>query len=253
MLRGERLFQVSGIVASVIFAFSLVFAGNIMADEKTDQAKELADILRAARKVVSDNQELINNPSLGDKGLTGDKIIEDAKVNYKTATGADFVLEDSATLKGQFQQAVLDAVRQVMESAQPLINEQGKGFKGFIPAIFFKNVADVFNSKMQGKAFVKLTAPNEYVRNRANRPDTWEEGVMESKFKTSSWEKGAVYTEEGKHNGKFGLRLILPEYYIQSCLSCHGEPKGEMDITGGTKEGGKLGELGGAISIVIYN
>ncbi|MEE8532920.1 MAG: hypothetical protein V3S95_05135 [Alphaproteobacteria bacterium] len=32
----------------------------------------------------------------------------------------------------------------------------------------------------------------------------------------------------------------------------HGEPKGERDATGDKKEGGQLGELGGAISVAIY-
>jgi hypothetical protein len=35
-------------------------------------------------------------------------------------------------------------------------------------------------------------------------------------------------------------------------LVCHGGPKGEKDITGGKKEGGKPGDLGGAISGAIY-
>ena len=52
--------------------------------------------------------------------------------------------------------------------------------------------------------------------------------------------------------GQPAFRLILPEYYKESCLACHGEPKGERDITGGKKEGGVLGELGGAISVTIF-
>ncbi|QKQ27474.1 hypothetical protein [Candidatus Reidiella endopervernicosa] len=35
-------------------------------------------------------------------------------------------------------------------------------------------------------------------------------------------------------------------------LSCHGNPKGSIDITGGKREGGKLGQLAGAMSFVIY-
>ena len=45
---------------------------------------------------------------------------------------------------------------------------------------------------------------------------------------------------------------MIPEYYGPSCLSCHGDPKGAPDITGGKKEGGKPDELGGAISVAIY-
>ena len=46
--------------------------------------------------------------------------------------------------------------------------------------------------------------------------------------------------------------MLLPEYYRESCLTCHGGPKGETDITGYPKEGGKVGDLGGVISIVIF-
>ena len=44
----------------------------------------------------------------------------------------------------------------------------------------------------------------------------------------------------------------MPEYYTAGCLSCHGEPKGEMDITGYPKEGGKLDDLGGVISVTLF-
>jgi hypothetical protein len=91
------------------------------------------------------------------------------------------------------------------------------------------------------------------VRNRRNRPDAWEAGVIEGKFKSSDWEKGKPFSEHGEHKGRTGQRLILPEYYGASCLKCHGDPKGERDVTGGEKEGGKLDELGGAISVVIYD
>jgi hypothetical protein len=45
---------------------------------------------------------------------------------------------------------------------------------------------------------------------------------------------------------------MVPEYYAASCLTCHGSPKGEMDITGYPKEGAKLDDLGGVISITLY-
>lgn len=128
-----------------------------------------------------------------------------------------------------------------------------RGLKGFLPAIFAKQMGDGFNKNSAGKAYIKLTAPKNYVRNRANRPDKWEANVIETMFKSPGYEKNKVHIENAKHKGKDAFRLILPEYYKKACLNCHGEPKGEKDITGGKKEGGKLGELGGAISFVIYN
>ena len=153
---------------------------------------------------------------------------------------------------GQARAAMIESIKQVVDKAQPWINEKGKGFKGFLPAVFAKSVADEFSRRMAGKMFIKLTAPKQYVRNRANRPDTWENNAIENKFKSAGWAKGRSFSELADHKGKQGFRFILPEYYKESCLVCHGDPKGERDITGGKKEGGKLDELGGAISFVIY-
>ena len=58
--------------------------------------------------------------------------------------------------------------------------------------------------------------------------------------------------EVAEVDGRPAFRMLLPEYYTDSCLTCHGEPKGEIDVTGYPKEGGKAGDLGGAISIVLF-
>ncbi len=71
-------------------------------------------------------------------------------------------------------------------------------------------------------------------------------------FRSPDHETGQHFAETTGVKGKQAYRLILPEYYKESCLACHGKPKGERDITGGKKEGGTLGELGGAISVVIF-
>jgi hypothetical protein len=47
--------------------------------------------------------------------------------------------------------------------------------------------------------------------------------------------------------------MMMPEYYASSCLSCHGSPKGETDITGYPKEGGHEGDLGAIISITLFD
>jgi hypothetical protein len=221
--------------------------------KKRELALELATLFRSARKVISDHQDLINDASKGDKGLSGDKVVAQTKENFKQATGKPLSETDKSTLAGQARLALLEAIRSVMNEAQPLINQQGKDFKGFLPAVFAKRVADKFSKSMNGKMFLKLTAPAAYVRNRANRPDEWEDKVIESQFKSSNYVKGKEFAENGSHRGLAGYRLLIPEYYTESCLSCHGQPKGEADITGGKKEGGLLGELGGAISVVIYD
>ena len=52
--------------------------------------------------------------------------------------------------------------------------------------------------------------------------------------------------EDGKR-----VRILLPLYYTKSCLSCHGEPKGERDTSGYPKEGEKEDQLEGAISVIV--
>lgn len=211
-------------------------------------SQELTTLYRAARKVISDNQSHINNAELGDKGLSGKAVSAIALENYAKVAGSKL----NVNTMTEAQKAMLVAVENVMNENQALINEKGVGFKGFLPAIFARQVADAFTSKMSGKIKIKLTAPKSYVRNRANRPDAWENNIIETLFKQADHPKGKFFAEQSEVKGQAAFRFILPEYYGASCLNCHGEPKGERDITGGKKEGGVLGELGGAISLIIY-
>ena len=224
-----------------------------VAAEQQLLAKQLANILRASRKVLSDNQGLINDPEKGDKGLSADVVLMKAAENYLAATKEALPSTEGDSRQARSCAAMLAAVRTIMDKAQPLINESGKGFKGFLPAVFAAQVAMEFSNKMEGTAFIKLTAPQELIRNRRNRPDDWESRVIESRFKAADWEKGKFVVERGEHKGKSGERLLLPEYYVESCMQCHGGPKGERDISGGLKEGASLGDLGGAISVVVYD
>lgn len=221
-----------------------VFPNYVYGDDVAT-SQRLTTLFRASRKVISQNQALINDDSKGDKGLDGKAVVKMAKTNYQEAAG-------SALPSGDAENAMLDSVSEVMSEAQSLINQEGVGFKGFLPAIFARRVAGKFSNKMQGSMSIKLTAPKSYVRNRANRPDKWEHDVIETKFKSKDYETGKPFFETAQIKGKEAFRYILPEYYGPSCLGCHGMPKGEIDISGGKKEGGVLGELGGAISLAIY-
>lgn len=256
MINGKLLSRCFSLGLTAIVLSAFLASGDALAamslEEKQDIGFETTKIYRAARAVIAKSQKLINDPEIGDKGLTPEKVVEETKVNYKAAGGTDLKMADKSTFKGQAQQAMLDAVKEVMASSQSLINQKGKGFKGLIPAIFGRQVADSFNKNIAGKAFIKLTAPKDYVRNRANRPDPWEDNVIEKSFKAPGYEKDKSFAEIADHNGKKAFRLILPEYYGEACLACHGDPKGEKDITGNKKEGAKLGDLGGAISFALY-
>ncbi len=232
-----------------LVAVSLICPPSLFAATNDQLSKELTTLYRSARKVISVNQAHINDASVGDKGLSGDAVMHKALENYQSATGSALDMNTFTEPK----QAMLDAVNQTMMENQELINEQGVGFKGFLPAVFARHVATKFSHAMEGKMKIKLTAPKKYVRNRSNRPDKWEHKVIEEMFKQEGYEKGKPFFESASVKGKSAYRYILPEYYGPSCLKCHGKPKGEVDISGGKKEGGVLGELGGAISLIIFD
>ena len=87
------------------------------------------------------------------------------------------------------------------------------------------------------------------MRNRRARPDAWEVSAIKSYLEKADWPKGKVYSAVDAEDGVRRVRVVVPEYYAESCMSCHGAPKGEVDITGYPKEGGHVGQLGGVISI----
>ena len=223
------------------------------ADEDAAIAQNLAEMLRDARTVVSNNQDLINNPDLGDKHLTGQVVLEQAVKSYAMATGTDPATIDPNSRQGRLLRAMMAAIAAATDENQATINEKGTGFKGFIPSVFGRLVSEDFNQMAKGEAEVKVTAPPDLVRNRKARPDAWEAEIIKTKLLSADWPKGQSYSAIVDSSGRAAFRIMVPEYYAASCLVCHGSPKGEMDLTGYPKEGGKTGDLGAVISITLYH
>jgi hypothetical protein len=246
--------RASGMRYSVLLLIALSAYPPARAATEADDletALSLATMLRSARAVIASNQSLINDPAVGDKGLTGDVVLTKAVARYREAKGRVPVVDGEAR-QARLLKAQMDAIRYVMERNQGTINRLGVGFKGFVPAVFGRLVNERFADLVGQEAEVKVTAPPVLVRNRKARPDAWEAGVIESKLGTENWPKGKVFHTEAAKLGRPAFRVLVPEYYSKGCLACHGEPKGEIDVTGYPKEGGKEGELGGVISITLY-
>jgi len=212
----------------------------------------LANMLRASRSVISANQTLINNADIGDKWFTGDKLVSKAESIYATRIGSPLIGDDLSARDRRLLDAQRQAMRKVVDAHQDEINRLGVGFKGFIPAIFARLVNEEFGAIAGQEARIRVTAPPDLVRNRKARPDPWEKNTLKTRLLSTDWPKGKAFTEEVEFEGRPAFRMLLPEYYSESCLACHGGPSGEMDITSYPKEGGKVGDLGGAISIVIF-
>lgn len=239
---------------SVVCGLLLSTVGSAQASggEELRIALKLADVLRAARTEIASRQAQINNPLTGDKGLSGDVILANVLQRLKSSDFVDTVSSGHDSLESRLLQAQMDSIREIADENQPLINKKGIGFKGFVPAVFAQLVNERFGEKVGEEAELKVTAPMELVRNRKARPDKWERSVIEDKFKSPDWTRGELYSEIADDTGGEAFRVMVPEYYGEACLACHGSPVGELDITGHPKEGGELGDLGGSISITLY-
>ena len=232
-------------VSSAIAQTNSDLAANVLVGER------LASVLRAGRSVVAANQELINDPALGDKGLTSDAFLGEVAELYQSRWGEPPLANNPDNANLDLIVAQLAAMRTVIDENQDTINAPGVGFKGFIPAVFARLVNESFEVGVNSIATVKVTAPLDLVRNRKARPDEWESKIIEDNFRSSAWEKGSPYYEYITSNDETIFRMIIPEYFTKSCLVCNGSPAGETDVTGFPKEGGAEGDLAGAISIIL--
>ena len=78
------------------------------------------------------------------------------------------------------------------------------------------------------------------IRNRKARPDEWETEVIRDKLLARELAEGPVVRQRSpRAMAATAFRVAVPEYYAASCLTCHGNPKGQIDITGYPKEGAR--------------
>lgn len=240
------------VLAATLLSFSLCSQAATPEGDDLGIALSLANTLRAARTVIANNQTLINDASIGDKGLTGERVVKEALKSVQDGIGHDPLAIDANSKHGKLLRALLDSIAEVMDENQQAINREGVEFKGFVPAVFARLTNERFGEKVGQLARIKVTAPIDLVRNRKSRPDTWERSVLDEKFNSTGWTRGELFAEIAQSNQRDAFRVMVPEYYGAGCLSCHGTPKDEIDVTGYPKEGGALGDLGGAISITLF-
>ncbi len=254
LLRSSFLgvFLYSAISLSPIPANSVFADNQPNNDINLNTALVLADILRAARSEIASQQPAINNDLVGDKGLGGEVVQQNVIKRLQEAGKAEPLSNPANDIEAKLIKAQLESIFEIIDENQPLINKKGIGFKGFVPAVFAQLTNERFGEKVGSIAEIKVTAPMELVRNRKARPDAWEREVIETRFMSADWVKGSLFSEEADGKNGAAFRVMVPEYYGQACLACHGGPKGEVDVTGYPKEGGMAGDLGGSISVTLY-
>lgn len=209
----------------------------------------LAVLLDSGRGVVGANQPLINDASKGDKGFTPDVFEKQLGEKFKGRSGKDLGKLEGLTPEGvKLVGELVAASKATVAKNQDTINKSGVAFKSFTPAHFGTQAAKEFTGK--SGIYMKQTTTDALLRNPNNKADDFEKTVL-AKFSDPSYPRqGDKVISEVVDGGK-SVRVLLPLFYGKGCLGCHGEPKGEMDISGYKKEGAKEGDLGGAISVKL--
>jgi uncharacterized protein DUF3365 len=236
---------VAGLIGIGMVALSFAWAPSATAGNEAETAELLITLLKSGRAVVSENQGLINDASKGNKGFTDEFFGQQAAEKFKGKTKIDLAKAGSLP-QGPALLALLESEKEVVAEAQMVINKQGIAFKGFLPAVFARKTGERFYNKTG----VKLRLTGLDYRNPGNKPDDFEQEVLRM-FADPRHPKGQQYVKTTMLAGKPVLRVMDPEYAGATCLSCHGSPKGERDITGMKKEGWKEGDLAGAISLTL--
>lgn len=247
--RGRRLAY--HLVAALLLTTTWVsplWAIDRMEGEET--ARLLAKLLSAGRIVIDHHQSLIDDPSKGEKGFTPAVFEAQVIEQYRQMTGIDLHhLQTTASgmpippLARELLPAFLEASKSVVHDAQVVINQRGIGYKNFIPATYGSQASRRFSQ--QSHVRLKQTALD--ARNPKNEPDDYETSVLQW---LSGRPKAEAYVSELTDRGQT-LRVVMPIYYEPDCLKCHGEPKGNLDISGYPKEGRKDGDLAGAITVTM--
>lgn len=143
--------------------------------------------------------------------------------------------------------ANMDAVWDFMIINQDLINYDSEGhyeFKGLQCSIAGRSIGSLFSKTTDYETrYVSMTP-----RNDSDLPDDFEARALEAFDAQSGLEE--YYAVDDAVEGQ-AFRYLAPMRIEESCLSCHGEPAGEIDESGYEKEGFKVGDLYGAVSLQI--
>ena len=237
--------QVLMMAAVGLTMISLAWNTPVRAANEVEVAEHLIELVKIGRGVVSEHQATINDAAKAEKGFTADFVADQVMERFKKKTKIDLRIPNVVP-QANIYLALVEAEREVVDEAQPVINRQGVGFKGFLHAVFARRVGEHFYQKTGVR--MKLTGID--YRNPNNKPDDFELEVLRM-FSDPRHPKDQVYVRNTMVDGRPVLRVMDPEYAGVSCLSCHGVPKGERDIMGKKKEGWKEGGFAGAISLVL--
>jgi hypothetical protein len=199
--------RVSSLIAAVWFS-ALIESGAVYAKggEEVEVAELLIALLQAGCSVVSKYQPLINDPSKGNKGFTGEFVERAIIEKFQANTHVDWA-QAKTLQQNDLLSAMLQSERDVVFDAQPAIDRQGIGFKGFLPSVFARKTGD----KLFTRTGVKVKFARAGDLTDGGKPDDFEAEVLRM-FADTRHPKGQRYIRLTVVNGKPVLRAMYPEY-----------------------------------------
>jgi len=214
--------------------------------EVEQTARFLALLLDSGRAVVNDHQASFDETGRAKNGLTPTLFERQLTDMFRSRAGIDLDHLDSSRIPPLAKKLMKELVETSTAVVGDLQSEitRSKGGAGVTPAIYGARVASLFTERTGVRMKQTALVP----RNTANAPDSVERAALEI-FADPNYPREKVITETTARSG--ALRLMFPLYATRQCLDCHGEPRGVPDRTGYPREGLKLGQNAGAISVMI--
>lgn len=156
--------------------------------------------------------------------------------------------EDELRVQGRALAQQMDAVWEFMVFNQDRLSQiaytEDGVYQGLHCAIAGRIIGQSFTRQSDYTTrFVNLNP-----RNEAGMPDDYETTAFNAFRADGNLQDFYGFAEV---DGKQVFRYLAPMTIEEACLQCHGEPAGELDVTGYPKEGWAMGDIGGAISIIM--
>jgi methyl-accepting chemotaxis protein len=153
----------------------------------------------------------------------------------------------------QAEEAFRDKVRQITGMASATRAWFSSNIDVLVPDKNFKHLEQVpvvvaWKVAQQYAEGQKMTfhTPSLSPRDPKNQPDEFERRALEGFQKDPALTE---FSERETENGEEVMRYAQPVRLTADCLVCHGDPVGQKDPFGYTKEGMKAGDLRGAFTV----
>jgi signal transduction histidine kinase len=141
----------------------------------------------------------------------------------------------------------MDAIWDFMEINQGQFIRHKDGTYNLYCVVAAKAVSRIFTTNNTDDFIIHYT--NLTTRKPDDAPDDFETQALNALH--ADPRLNAYYSLEVDADGARVFRFVEPLYITDSCLECHGDPKGEVDVMGYPKEGLKEGDIAGAVSIIM--